>query len=403
MTPASPNLVIAALGPFAELLGVAVLVALFTLLRSQADRRPYFQAWERSWVMLAAGLACGVVFQRLTDRSSTLYASSHFMPWLFAAGYLAFRLLALALFLAGARLLVSGTPARLLVRAAVPVAVALSLATDTFNGRLGSLALLHGPLALAVYAYAAALFSGLPPSRRSAGGRLAALATAALAVLWTGLVAFHLAARLDAALSAEPWFVRFERYAFYADLLLQFALAYAMVRLLFEDGEREALDTRAQLELLQDLPRMTEFHDAPTGLLNRHAFDMSVGLDFARASFGSVVRVRLANFEREAAAHGAAVGETLLKHFAGVLGSSVRTHDRVYRWDARDFMVVMPRAVPDAAKDRIGQVVSRAAPVLAAGVHAAIRAEAESAVAPFTGGEDLAAAVAAVASGSGSQ
>jgi GGDEF domain-containing protein len=279
----------------------------------------------------------------------------------------------------------------------------LSLLTDTFNGRLGSLALVHGPIAVAVYAYGAALLSGLPPSRRSSGSRLAALTLAALAVLWTGLVIFHLSARLDAALAAEPWFVRFERYGFYADLLLQFALAYAMVRLLFEDGEREALDTRAQLELLQTLPRMTEFHDAPTGLLNRHAFETSLGLDFARASFGSVVRMRLSNVEREIAAHGSAVGETLLKHFAGVLGSAVREHDWVYRWDRRDFLVVMPRAVPTTARARMQQLVARAAPLLVAGVDVAIRAEAATAVAPFSGGEDLNAAVATVASDSSLQ
>ena len=400
MTPASPNLVIAALGPFAELLGIIVLVALFTLLRGQADRRPYFRAWEGSWVMLAVAMVCGVIFQRLSDPSSMLYASSHFVPWLFAAGYLAFKLLALALLVAGSRLFVSGAQARFLMKAAAPVAIVLSLVTDTFNGRLGSLALVHGPLAVAAYAYGSALLSRLPPSRRSTGSRLAAFALASLGVLWTGLVLFHLAARLDAALSAEPWFVRFERYGFYADLLLQFALAYAMVRLLFEDGERETLDTRAQLELLQELPRMTAFHDAPTGLLNRHAFETSVGLDFARASFGSVVRMRLSNLEREIAAHGAVVGETLLKHFAGVLGSAVRTHDRVYRWDTRDFIVVMPRAVPASARARMRQIVARAAPLLLTGVHDALRAEVTTAVAPFRGGEDLGAALASVAADS---
>jgi hypothetical protein len=66
--PNTPShVIIAGLGPFAELLGVFVLVALFTLLRGQADRRPYFKAWEESWVMLAVAMLAGVIYQRLTD------------------------------------------------------------------------------------------------------------------------------------------------------------------------------------------------------------------------------------------------------------------------------------------------------------------------------------------------
>lgn len=397
MNPATPNLVIAALGPFAELLGVAVLVALFTLLRGQADRRPYFKAWEQSWVMMAVALVSAVIFQRLTDQNSVMYASTHFTPWLFGFGYLGFKLLAIALLVSGARLYVSGARARLLIYVAVPLGFVLSLATDTYNGRLAALGLVHGPLAVAAYAYAASLFAALPPSRRSLGGRLASLALAALAALWAGLTVFYLSARMDAALSAQPWFVRFERYGFYADLLLQLALAYSMLRLLFEDGEREAVDTRSQLELLQDRQRLNEFYDEPTGLLNRRAFDASVGLDFSHASFGTVVRLRLTNLERSITEHGSSVGDTLLKHFAGLLDHAVRTHDRVFRWDNRDFVVVMPRAVPSVANARMQLLLARAAPLLIAGVRASIRPEVVVAVAPFSGGEDFGFAVVAVA------
>lgn len=392
----TPNLVVAALGPFAELLGVVVLYALFTLLRSQADRRPYFKAWEESWVTMAVGLVAAVIFQRLTDPNSVLYATSPFWPWLFGFAYLAFKLLSLALLVSGARLFVSGSSARLLVKVAVPLGLALSLAADTFNGRLAALGLAHGLFAVAAYAYGASLFAALPASRHSVASRLASLTLSSLALLWAALVVFYFSARLDASLSAQPWFVRLERYGFYADLLLQFSLAYAMVRLLFEDGDRESVDTRAQLELLQDRQRLPQYYDEPSGLLNRRAFDASVGLDFARASFGSVVRLRLTNLEKTITEQGASVGDTLLKHFAGVLDNSVRAHDRVYRWDNRDFLVVMPRAVPRVANARMQLLLTRAAPLLVAGVRETIRPEVVAAVAPFTGSEDLAGAVKAV-------
>jgi GGDEF domain-containing protein len=250
--------------------------------------------------------------------------------------------------------------------------------------------------AIAAYAYGASLFAALPESRHSTGSRLAAFTLSALTLLWGALVVFYFSARLDASLSAQPWFVRLERYGFYADLLLQLSLAYAMVRLLFEDGAREAVDTRAQLELLQDRQRLPQYYDDPSGLLNRRAFDASVGLDFSRASFGSVVRLRLTNLEKTITEQGASVGDTLLKHFAGVLDNAVRAHDRVYRWDNRDFLVVMPRAVPRVANARMQLLLTRAAPLLVAGVREAIRPEVVVAVAPFTGAEDLAAAVKAV-------
>jgi len=389
----TPNLVIAALGPFAEVLGVVVLVALFTLLRGQADRRPYFKAWEESWVMLAVALVAAVIYQRLTDPNSAIAASTAFAPWLFAVVFFGFKLLALALLVRGARLFVSGARERLLLRLAVPVGLALAFATDTHHGGLAALGLAQGPFAVAAYAFAASLFVRLPPSRRSLGGRLAALVLALLAALWIALVIFYLSARFNTALSAQPWFVRLERYGFYADLLLQLALAYAMVRLLFEDGKRETMDTRAHLDLLQDRERLLDFYDEQTGLLNRRAFDATLGLDFARASFGSVVRVRLTNLERAITSHGAAVGDTLLKHFAGVLDSAVRAHDRVYRWDNRDFVIVMPRAVPAVATPRMQLLLAKAAPLMVAGVHDVIRPETVMAVASFTGGEDLVAAV----------
>lgn len=389
----TPNLVIAALGPFAELLGVAVLVALFTLLRGQADRRPYFKAWEESWVMLAVALVAAVIHQRLTDPTSAIAASTAFAPWLFAWAFFGFKLFALALFLRGTRLFVSGARERTLVRLAMPLGLALAFATDTFHGRLAALGLMQGPFAVAAYAFGASLFVGLPPSRRSLGSRLAALVLALLAALWTGLVIFYLSARFNAVLSVQPWFVRFERYGFYADLLLQLTLAYAMVRLLLEDGERETMDTRAHLDLLRDRQRLPDFYDEQTGLLNRRAFEATLGLDFTRASFGSVVRVRLMNLEHAITSHGAAVGDILLKHFAGVLDSAVRAHDRVYRWDNRDFVIVMPRAVPAVAQQRMQLLLAKAAPLLVAGVRDTIRPEAAMAVSPFTGGEDLPAAV----------
>jgi GGDEF domain-containing protein len=384
------HVIVAGLGPFAELVGVFVLVALFTLLRGQADRRPYFKAWEESWVMLAVALVGGVIFQRLTDPTSVLYPGTPTTTWLFAFVYLTFKLLALALLVVGVRLLTRGDRNRWFVKAAVPVALVLSLVADTRNALIGTLDLFHGPFAVATYAFAALLITQLPPSRRSAGSRIAQLVLVSLAFLWTALVTFCVCLRLDNGIATIPWFVRIERYGFFLDLALQLGLGYAMVRLLFEDSKREADDTRAQLTLLQDRERLDDLYDMKTNLLNRRAYEAAVGLDFANASFGSVVLVRMDN---STTALGHSDADAMLGDFAKMLDNAVRSHDRVYRWSDREFLVVMPRATPDVAQARMQLLVARAAPFAVAGKRESVRAGAALSVAPFSGGEDLGAAV----------
>lgn len=393
MTPLSSNLIIASLGPFAELIGLAALVALFTLLRGQADRRPYFSTWEESWVMYAVALTSGVIYQRLTDPNSVLLSDSRPSTWLFAAVYFIFMLLALARLVGGTRIYVSGSRNRWLFRAAAVVGVALSIAFDTSTTQLGTLRLAVAPLAVIAYLYAAAQLAGLPRSRRSPGSWLAMFTMGALAIAWAALAVFYVAVRQQAALSGSPWWVRFERYGFFVDLVLQLTVGYAMVRLLFEDGRRDAADAQAHLNVMHDRSLLADLYDDHTGLLNRKAFDHAVGLDFAMASFGSVARVRVTNYDTILGAHGPTTAQAMIAHFAGVLSSGTRSHDWVFRWAPTEFVVVMPRAVPGVAHARMNYLLTRAAPFAVAGVNDAVRADAVLSIAPYSGAEDLTAAV----------
>ncbi len=393
MNSESSNLIIASLGPFAEVIGVVALVALFTLLRGQADRRPYFKNWEESWVMAAVALTSAVIYQRLTDPASVLLSDSRATTWLFAAGYLAFKFVSLGMLVVGARVYVNGRRDRWFVLAAAPVGVALSLVIETSHTQLGALGLTVSPFAAIAYVFAAQRLATMQRSRRSLGSYVATAILGMLAVVWAALWVFYLSARLQASLSANPWWVRFERYGFFLDLALQLGLGYAMVRLLFEDGRRDAADTQAHLDVMHNRSLLDEFYDEHTGLLNRKAFDHAVGLDFAMASFGSVAHVRLTNIEALTARHGANNVEALIAHFAGVLSSGVRSHDWVFRWGTHTFMVVMPRAVPDVAHARLHYLLTRAAPFAIAGSRDSVRPESLMSIAPFTGAEDLSAAV----------
>jgi GGDEF domain-containing protein len=247
-----------------------------------------------------------------------------------------------------------------------------------------------------IYAWAAVTLVALPASRQSLGTRFATTLLFAVALLDASLAAFYALQRMSPDVTANPWLVRFARYGFYSDLVLQLGLAWAMVRLLIEDSRRESDDTRAHLRLVQDRDKLGDLYDQQARLLGRRAFDALVGLDFARASFGSVAHVRITNFDRIGNDHSPSVAHALVAHVAGVLDSAVRAHDRVYRWAPDELLVVMPRAIPAVARSRVEFLAGRAAPLAVSGLREPVRAELAVSVHFFAGGEDLASAAKAV-------
>lgn len=386
----SPNLYLAALGPLSELLGVVIVIAVFALLRVQADRRTYFRQWESSWVFFGVALIAGVFYQRFVDPESVFFPAGAATTFASAAVHVGFRLLALAALVAGVQLFVRGTSIGGLVKGAFVVGAALTWPMDTAHTSLESLMLVHAPFAILAYGYVTRAFHALPPSRQSTGTRFATFFSLGLATLTIGLLGFYVLQRSGSPVAAQPWAVRFARYGFYGDLVLQLGLAWAMVRLLIEDARHEQDDTRAQVRLIQDRASMSDLYDVKTRLLGRRAFDALVGLDFARASFGSVARLHITNFRRAATEQSPNVAEALLTHVAGVLEGSVRERDRVYRWGDDELLIVMPRAIPGVARARIEFLLARTAPLSVTGMRDGLRAEGAVAVEGYRGGEDLA-------------
>jgi GGDEF domain-containing protein len=386
----TPTLYLATLGPISEVFGLLVVIAVFALLRAQADRRAYFTTWEKAWVFLATGLVAGVLYERFIDPESIFYPISPATSYAVAAIYLGARAAALAMVVTGVQLFVRGSATPWLMMAAAPAGLVLAWMTDTQHTPLAALALLHGPVAAVAFAYAAVAFNTLPASRHSLGTRAAAMGFMGLAVLGATLAVFYALQRSGAPITAAPWAVRYARYGFYSELLLNLFVAWAMVRILVEDGRRENDDARARMKLLQDREHMADMYDTRTMLLGRRAFDAKVGLEFARASFGSVVRLQVTNYSRIAGDHSPAVAEALLTHLAGVLDGSVRTHDRVYRWGQDELLVVMPRAIPKVARARVEFTMGRTAPMATQGMPKGLVAEAAVTVEAYRGAEDLA-------------
>lgn len=391
----SPNLYLAALGPLTELFGILVIVGIFALLRSQADRRPYFRSWELSYVFFAVSLTAGLFYERFVDPDSVFYPASPVTTKLTALAFLVFRLLAMAMLIGGVQQLVRGEVAKWLTGAAVVLGIVLAVIAETRATPLAPFRLFHGPFGAAAAGYCAWLLVRLPRSRQSGGTRMLALSFIGLAFLSATLALFYIAQRVSPDLTSNPWLVRYDRYGFYSDLVLRLALAWAMVRVVIEDGRREVDDTEAYLKLLQDRERLGDLFDPGSRLLARRAFDALIGLDMARASFGSVVCIHVTNARRVASEISERAAEALVANLAGVVSSAVRTHDRVYRWSSDELLVVLPRAVPAVARERVEQIVARAAAVPLVAGKDPVRAVVSIAVRPYTGGEDLAAAAAA--------
>lgn len=390
----SPNLYLATLGPLLELLGVVVIIAVFALLRWYAERRAYFAAWEMAFVLFAVSLTAGLFYERFIDPNSVFHPASPITTAVFAGLYLAMLLLSMAYFVHGATLYSRGTAPRRLPQIAAVVGAGLVFAFDTQTAPLATLSLVHGWVGAVAYGFSAWTFAVLPGSRRTPGTRLAAAAFGALAILAVGLAAFYDLQHLAPAVTGNPWLVRFARYGFYLDLFGRFALAFAMVRLVVEDGRRESDDTRVHMKLVQERERLGDLYDAPTRLLARRAFDSLVGLDFARATFGSVAHVTISNHRRIATELGTETAEALVAHLGGVVDSAVRAHDRVYRWAPDALLVVMPRATASVARARIEQIVGRAAPLAIGGGRTPLKAEAAIAIRTFDGSDSLVAAAA---------
>ncbi len=399
MSAFSPNLYLAALGPLTELLGVIIVVAAFALLRGQAERRPYFRVWETAWVFLAVSLTAGLFYERFVDPDSVFYPAMPATTYLTAAAFLGFRFMAVAMVLNGISLYVRGATKQWLAPAGIGVAVVLAFFIDTQRTPLAPLALAHGPLTAIAYGFGAWQIVSLPRARQGFGTRLTTIGLASLAILGAALATFYLLQRVAPDITGNPWLVRFARYGFYGELVLQLALAWAMIRLLIEDGHHEADDARSYMKLLHDRDSLGDLYDNASRLLGRRAFDAQLGLGLARAGFGTVALMKVANYQRVAAEHSAGVAEALVANLAGVLDSAVRSHDRVYRWSTDELMVVMPRAVPRVARARVEMLAARAAPLTMAGSREPLRAEVAVAVQFFEGGDELARAATSLSRG----
>jgi diguanylate cyclase (GGDEF)-like protein len=354
-------------GSILQLGGGALLVGFFVLLRRYVFRRPYFSAWVSAWAAMTIGIAAVVaryLFVRQvapeTTDSSALVRSLYFV-------YQAANLLAFVFFLRGTVMYVAGGRGtagifgrRLLVVGALIVAAVSSIFAQS---GLNEMVIWQSLFAVPTLGYCGSALLWLPGSRRTLGTVVTGVGFSLLAGLWLvygGAFALAIGQGTTPLAQAATVFVQFNPYF---DLLLDVLLGYGMVVMLMEDAKREVSDAQAELRLSHDRLSRAAMFDSLTDSLNRRAFVEGVGLEMARATFGTVVMADIDNLKLVNDQHGHVVGDLLIRRCADVLRSALRPYDKLYRWGGDEFLLIVPSAYVGDMMDRLRAALMTAEPV----------------------------------------
>ena len=380
--------VIAFLGVALQLSGELLLVLLFVLLRRYVLRRAYFGAWTLAWVCGAIAIGALafrylVIPGRITGAGATIAVGALYLV------YQAGKLSSLGFLVSGTAMYVTGSR-RLGSRPAVVAVGALYAVASVVGSRfdLNQMVVWQAPVAVVALSACAALLFTLPRSRRSLGSMAGGSAFAGLAILWLTYGIAFAAAGTSRFQGLARVIVGFNPYF---DLMLNTALGFAMVVLLMEDAKREVDDAQAELRVAHDQLKRAAMYDTLTDSLNRRAYAQGVGLEMARATFGTVVIADVDNLKAVNDAHGHAAGDRLLRQCADLLRSSLRASDKLYRWGGDEFLLVIPSARCGDVALRLNEVLGAATPLEVAGGQ--VMLQVSLGAADYTSAEELDAAI----------
>ncbi|HEY9228101.1 MAG TPA: GGDEF domain-containing protein [Gemmatimonadaceae bacterium] len=396
MAPFQTFPVLLFLGTIVQLGGAVMLIALFLMLRRFVLRRAYFTAWTAAWGAFALAI-CALVIRYILvpgisgvtlDDGGAPARSLYFV-------YQACKGLGLVYFLRGVIVYVSGRAAgigatkRLWM---VSTAFAFVSAIATRHG-LNEMVVWQSVMAVPIFGYCAWAMLRLPAPRRTVGSRATGLSFATLGLLWLGYGGGFLLVITGGAgpvADRARWLIGFNSYF---DLTLNVLLGYSMIRVLMEDAKREMDDAKAELRLTHDRLRRAALYDSLTESLNRRAFAEGVGLDMARATFGTVVIADIDNLKIANDRHGHAIGDQLIRRAADALRGGLRQYDKLYRWGGDEFLIVLPSARASDVIERLRAAIAAVDAVACGGAGRTVRLQVSLGAADYSSSEDLETAI----------
>jgi diguanylate cyclase (GGDEF)-like protein len=350
------------LGILLQLAGALLLGGLFFVLRVHAARRRYFLMWGSAWFALALGMLALALRYRgvpafigtaLPDEGTAGVAALY-------AVYMMAKLAYYALLVAGTERYLRGTPATPFLPVALGLAAAYTVIAVYVAPDLAAIVVWQAPLAVLALGWCAVRLLRLPAPRHGVGTRIATVVTMIMALLWAVYYFAFGAIGADGVLPGGAFDVVI-RYNAYLDLMLHMLLGAGMIVLLMEEAKREVDDAHRQLAVAHDELRRASLYDSVTATLNRRAFAEGVGLEAARAQFGTVMMLDLDDLKSVNDSHGHSAGDALLRHLTDSVRAELRPSDRIYRWGGDEFLLVLPGADAAGAHARLRGVISRAA------------------------------------------
>lgn len=392
MTADQIQTLIAYIGVIVQLIGSVLLVVFFFLLRRNMSRKAYFGMWAWAWLFVTLGILLLVFRYRVLPNFQAPESSDdRFDVQVIYVGYQLMKLLYLEFLVAGTVMYATGLRARRYFAITFTGAVAYSIISVLIGKSLSAIVVWQAPVAVAAFTYCAYTLLRLPPSRRSLGsevtGTIFGLASACWA-LYAGAFGMMLVGG-----GAENPLIEVVRHNSYVDILVQVLLGFGMVVMLMEDAKREVDDAHAELEVAHNHLRREALLDPLTGALNRRAFSEGVGLDSAKAAFGTVAMLDMDNLKITNDTHGHAAGDELLRYLVRILRATVRPSDRVYRWGGDEFLVVLPGATLEDAEYRLGHAIATAMPLVMLGIPEGLPLMVSVGGAPYAGAEELIVAI----------
>lgn len=388
MPEAQVSRLIALIGIGGEAAAVLLLALLFFLLRPYAARRSYFLKWANAWVMIAVALAAVMVhyylFPGITAASDEV---GH--EWVAAVDfvYQCAKLMAFGLMLCGTLNFARGAGDWILMPL-IAAAVAYAAVSFAFEPSMPTLMMAQAPGIVGTSLLCAWLLCGLRAPRRSLGSRMSSIMFVLIAALWL----VYLWA-LRAGLTRATWQGWVLYYDAYFDLFADVLLAFGMILILLDDAWRETEIAHAQLNSAHEQLRTEVLRDSLTGVLNRRAFNESVGLESA-AIGGAIVVFDLDNLKEVNDNYGHKSGDDLLKYFVSVVRPRLRRADKLYRFGGDEFLLVLPEADAEDTTRRMAALLAAAEPLRLPEADAEIALEVSVGAAAFRGFQDLDSAVA---------
>lgn len=387
------TLAVVRIGVAMQFAATLLLVLLFTLLRSQAQRRAYFVCWGRGWALLALGLAA--LFVQFFFFNGPFQDADDYRPVERALGgvYQFSKLGFLVAVLAGTLDYTRGIRTRRFFR--VGLVGALLYALLSMQGvTLAGTMIWQIPLTAGTYFACAYVLLGLAPSRRSLGSRVTGLFFAAFGVVWLSYTLVFQPGLITPLVDIGAFLQQAAYYNAYIDLLFQMLVAFGMILILLEDAKRETESAHAELAVAHQELKAESLRDSLTRALNRRAFNEGAGLEAARSGFGTVIVFDLDNLKDVNDALGHRAGDALLQYFVEVLRAQMRPTDKLFRFGGDEFLLVMPRARQDEAVERFRTLLAEIPPMIWEVDGSRVPLRVSLGASAFRGGEDLDAAVA---------